>query len=93
MIDFGFLLDEHVSFALRALLQRHEPGLIIYPIGDPEAPPKGTPDFELLRWIAVNNCLLITDNRASMPRHLADHLVAGSICQGSSSCREKQPGR
>lgn len=46
----------------------------VFAIGDGVAPPKGTPDPEILNWIEANHCLLATNNRASMPTHLQDHI-------------------
>jgi hypothetical protein len=51
-------------------------------IGQPGAPPKGTPDSELLQWIEQHNYLLVTANRSSMPAHLRDHLSAGHHVPG-----------
>jgi hypothetical protein len=44
-------------------------------IGDPGAPAKGTLDPDLLRGCEDNESVLVTNNRKSMPGHLADHLA------------------
>ena len=43
-------------------------------VGEPETPPKGALDPEILDWCEETNFVLVTNNRISMPVHLADHL-------------------
>ncbi len=43
-----FLLDEHVPLILQALLEQTAPEMCVYAIGDGIAPPKGTPDPDIL---------------------------------------------
>jgi len=71
----GFLLDEHVPLAIQIQLEQQAPDVQIYAIGDDVAPPKGTPDADILVWIEAHRCMLITNNRASMPVHLQEHLA------------------
>ncbi len=78
----GFLFDEHVPSAIVAFLRRSDPNIPIYVIGIEPAPAKGTPDPDILHWIEVNGCYLITNNRASMPVHLKDHLASGERVPG-----------
>ncbi len=70
-----FLLDEHVPHVIRVQLEQMEPDIHVYAIGDDTAPPRGTPDPDILCWIEVHGCMLVTNNRASMPVHLQEHLV------------------
>ena len=42
----------------------------------------GTSDPDLLCWIEEHNCLLVTNNRASIPVHLSNHLAAGRHVPG-----------
>jgi len=77
-----FLLDEHLSRRLHKQLQRREPRMHIWAVGQPGAPPKGTSDSDLLLWIEQAGCLLVTRNRASMPVHLQAHLDAGHHVPG-----------
>jgi hypothetical protein len=51
-------------------------------IGDPGAPPRGTPDPDILVWCEAHGFILVTNNRASMPGHLASHLGAGRHVPG-----------
>ncbi len=77
-----FLLDEHIDPDLRRGILRSEPSIDPLRVGDPEAPPFGTLDPQLLRWLEVNQRLLITLNRRSMPGHLAVHHSAGGHTWG-----------
>ena len=78
----GYLLDEHLPRALKRALGLRGPGLEVWRIGDPGAPPRGTPDPVLLDWCETNNCILITNNRKSMPTHLAAHVERGRTIRG-----------
>ena len=82
MSDVGLLFDEHVARSLQEQLHQAEPQLRLFAVGDGIAPPLGTPDPGLLRWLEEHNCLLVTNNRSSMPGHLADHLAAGRHVPG-----------
>ena len=72
-----YLLDEHVSPRLQKALQRHSPDMVVWRIGDPGAPLLHSPDSEILIWCEEHGFSLITNNRASMPVHLREHLAAG----------------
>ncbi len=56
--------------------------MIVWKIGDPGLPPKGTPDPIILSWCEEQGFLLITNNRKSMPDHLAEHIKAGGHVPG-----------
>ena len=79
---FGLLLDEHAPWALYNSLLKAHPTLRIFRINDGIAPPNGTPDPILLKWCEANDCALVTDNRSSMPTHLAEHCRQGGHIQG-----------
>lgn len=68
------LLDENVDDLFGRELLRRETELTVWSVGAPGAPPKGTLDPDLLVWCEEHGFLLITNNRKSMPTHLADHL-------------------
>ncbi|HVS36898.1 MAG TPA: hypothetical protein VMS17_15165 [Gemmataceae bacterium] len=77
-----YLLDEHLPvWWPRAIVKRH-PSLTVWCIGDVGVPPRGTADPLILEWCEVNGFLLVTDNRASLPGHLADHLARGRHVAG-----------
>lgn len=86
-----FLLDENLSPKLRASLWRHSPLVDVLRVGDPEAPPLGTLDPDILRYLEHDQRALVTNNRISMPKHLQDHYAAGgqhwgvfSLTQGAT---------
>ena len=69
-----YLIDENLDPLYKAQLLLKKPGLVVYSIGDPGTPPKGTLDPEILCWCEENDFILVTNNRKSMPAHLAVHL-------------------
>jgi hypothetical protein len=77
-----YLLDEHIPPVYRAQLLRAEPGLTVWAIGDPGTPPLGSLDQQILAWCEEHGFLLVTNNRKSMPRHLAEHLAQGRHIPG-----------
>ena len=77
-----FLIDENISPEYRTQLLNHEPSLTVLAVGDEGAPPKSTPDPEILVWCEQHQFNLITNNRKSMPRHRDDHLAAGHHVPG-----------
>jgi len=82
MTASGFLIDENLPPIIAVQMRRHEPRIQALAVGQPGAPSKGTLDPQLLCWIEENDCLLVTNNRASMPGHLRDHLAAGKHIPG-----------
>lgn len=82
MSDIRYLLDENVNPLFRAELLKREPNLVVWKVGDPGAPPRGTPDPAILQWCEENAFILVTNNRRSMPQHLRDHLHEGRHVPG-----------
>ena len=82
MNNFQFLLDENIGHDLLDALTQHWPEMIVWAIGDPEAPRRKTPDPEILLWCETQQFALVTYNRASMPVHLKDHLAASHHISG-----------
>ena len=72
-----YFLDEHVSPSLKMAIHQYRPEIIVWRIGDPGTPPRGTLDPDILLWCETNGFSLVTENRGSMPIHLRDHLAAG----------------
>lgn len=68
-----FLLDENLSPRLKIAVLRLNPEIDILRIGDPSTPALGTLDPEVLQYLGLSQRLLVTDNRASMPKHLEEH--------------------
>jgi hypothetical protein len=77
-----FLLDEHLPHLIADELQRREPTLQALTIGEPDAPRRGTLDPEILVWAEAHGYLLVTNNRRSMPAHLAAYLASGHHVPG-----------
>ena len=82
MSRIRYLLDENVAPLFRIELVRREPAVVVWKIGDPGLPPRGTLDPEILRWCEEQDFLLVTNNRKSMPEHLAAHLETGRHVPG-----------
>lgn len=86
-----FLLDEHVNRAIQRQLRRLEPQIEVLAVGDPDAPSKGMPDSELLIWLEANRYILVTENRSTIPVHLAEHFAAGRHSPGVLWIRPNTP--
>ena len=89
MSQIKYLLDEHVDPALRTGLQRHWPEIEVWCIGDPAAPRRSTLDPDILLWCEQHPFILVTNNRASMPVHLTEHLAAGHHVPGIFQLSER----
>ncbi|MBW4493344.1 MAG: DUF5615 family PIN-like protein [Oscillatoria princeps RMCB-10] len=76
-MNLQYLIDENVNPLYPNQMRRREPNIVIKVVGESEAPPKSTLDPEILCWCEEHNFLLVTNNRTSMPVHLADHLAFG----------------
>ena len=77
-----FLLDEHIDRVIQRQLRRIDPRIDVLVVGDAFAPPAGTQDPELLIWAEEHTYLLVTEDRATIPNHLADHFAAGRHTAG-----------
>ncbi len=77
----GYLLDENVDVAYRDQLTARGSWSVRI-VGDGTAPPKRTIDPDILIWCEEHDFVLVTNNRRTMPRHLADHLAAGRRVPG-----------
>jgi Domain of unknown function (DUF5615) len=88
-MEVRYLLDENLSPEWRNQLLYHRPDLIVWMIGDPLAPPQGTLDPAILEWCEEHRFLLVTNNRKSMPQHLADHLALNRSIPGIIALRKK----
>jgi len=82
MSPLRYLLDENVDPLFANELIQRDPAPVVWRIGAPGTPPKGTPDPDLLIWCEVHGFVLVTNNRRSMPAHLQDHLSAGRHIPG-----------
>ena len=82
MSEIQYLLDENVVPAFRTALLQQAPTMVVWKVGEPGVPPKGTKDPEILDWCEENQFMLVTNNRKSMPDHLTDHLEKGRHIPG-----------
>ncbi len=72
-----FLLDECVPEFLADEIIRLEPVIEVHQVGHEPAPPKGTPDPELLIFAEKNQMTFVTRDKRTMPDHLKEHHTAG----------------
>jgi Domain of unknown function (DUF5615) len=86
-----FLLDENLPHRLKIALLRLNPQIDVLRVGEPEAPFIGTLDSEILVYLELSQRLLVTDNRSSMPGHLADHWSNGGHIWGLLWTRPATP--
>jgi hypothetical protein len=70
-----YLIDENVNPIYAAQLAKREPGIVVAKVGSSNTPSLGTLDPEILCWCEEYQFTLVTNNRTSMPVHLADHLA------------------
>lgn len=77
-----FLLDEHVPHALQSQLLRLDADIDVIAVGQPQAPPKGMLDPDILLWIERTGYILVTANRRTIPEHMHTHYAAGRRTPG-----------
>lgn len=70
--------------ALRDEIAKHAPDVIVRFVGEAAgaAPPLGTLDPAILRWCEREQFVLVTNNRRSMPEHLAAFAARGGRMPG-----------
>lgn len=81
-MQIKYLMDENLDPIYQIQLRRKEPDLVVWAIGDPNTPAKGTLDPDILLWCERYGFVLVTNNRSSMPVHLRDHLAQGHHIPG-----------
>jgi Domain of unknown function (DUF5615) len=77
-----YLIDENVNPSYSNQLRRLQPDLVVWSIGEPRTLPTGTLDPAILLWCEKFDFALVTNNRASMPIHLKEHLNEGRHIPG-----------
>ncbi|MFO0964437.1 MAG: DUF5615 family PIN-like protein [Gemmataceae bacterium] len=81
-----FLLDENQRGVLWHVIQRHNArGIDVLDavrVGDVPDLPLGSPDGAILVWAEREERILVSFDRSSLSRHLAEHLAAGHHCPG-----------
>lgn len=81
-MQIKYLMDENLAPIYQIQLRRKEPDLVVWAIGDPNTPPKGTLDPDILIWCEKYDFILVRNNRSSMPVHVIDHLAQGQHIPG-----------
>lgn len=77
-----YLMDENMNPLYLEQLRRRRPDLSVRGVGEVGTSPKGTLDPDILLWCEEYDCVLITNNRRSMPVHLSAHLATDHHCPG-----------
>lgn len=77
MSRLRFLLDENLAKAFKQAIISRSPEIDVLRVGDDFAPPTGTLDPDILRWLDIEQRLLVTNNRVSIPGHIVDHSADG----------------
>jgi len=86
-----FLFDEDTDPDLIDALWRREPALDALRVDWPEAPPAGTLDPELLIATESMGRMLVSNDKKTMPGHLAAHFAAGRHTHGVALLRQGFP--
>ncbi|MGB3670278.1 MAG: DUF5615 family PIN-like protein [Phormidesmis sp.] len=76
------MIDENLSPVYAEQLRRCNPDLVVRAVGKLGVPGTGTLDPEILKWCELNQFVLFTNNRASMPMHLRAHIAEGRHVPG-----------
>ncbi|NEP41814.1 MAG: hypothetical protein F6K35_22305 [Okeania sp. SIO2H7] len=77
-----YLMDENLDPIYQKQLRQKEPNLVVWAVGDPNTPPKGTLDPDIWIWCEGYDFILVTNNPSSMPVHLKEHLTQGCHIPG-----------
>jgi len=82
-----FVLDEHLrGGALWKAIQQHNSAGIdpidVIRVGDPNDLPNGSTDPEVLRWSWLNDRILVSLDRRTLPAHLAIHVQTNGRSPG-----------
>ena len=86
-----FLIDENLTRDIVVGVRKRDPSVDILRVGDAGAPPKGTLDSTILDFCEAEQRILITNDRSSMPAHIAAHQAAGKHIWGVLSTRTPRP--
>jgi hypothetical protein len=86
-----FLIDENPPPKLKTAIIRRYPDIDVLRVGDEGAPPLGTLDPDILHYLEDTQRALITDNRQSIPGHIADHFAENRHHWGIFEVRRDAP--
>jgi hypothetical protein len=77
MSTVSFLCDECVPDTLLAYLSQTEPGMVLLSVGLPGMPARGTKDPGVLMFAESMRLALLSQDKRTMPGHIAAHLASG----------------
>ncbi len=81
-----YLLDENIPSRIWRAIQRHNENdvdiLDVVCVGQFDDLPFHADDPSILRWAERQGRILITEDKSTMPAHLATHLDEGRHCPG-----------
>ncbi len=90
----AYVLDEHLRGPLWRAIGRHNSissnPIDVVRVGDVDMPPLGTLDSDLLIWSEANHRIIVTFDKGTMPKHLAEHLLSGNRVPGIFVIHEHQ---
>jgi hypothetical protein len=76
-VTIKFLVDENQPRDLIVAIKRLDRAIDTLHVVDLGGPGMGASDPAILRYCEVEQRMLVTDNRSTMPEHERDHLAAG----------------
>lgn len=91
MSRIRFLFDEDTDPDLIDALLRREPTADALRVGEAGAPPLGTLDPDVLSAAEAQGRLLVSNDKRTMPGHLADHFANGHHTHGVALLRQGFP--
>jgi hypothetical protein len=94
-VPLSYVLDEHLRGPLWHAIGQHNAAgaslLDVVRVGDPPDLPLGSKDPDILLWAERCGRVLVTNDRATMATHLANHLKAGHHSPGVLVLRPNMP--
>ena len=96
-MPLSYLFDENLRGPLWNFVLRHNRSglnpIDVVQIGDSDVLALGTGDAEILLWAQRHGRILVSVDRGTMSKHLADHLAAGHHSPGVFTVRTEFPLR
>ena len=77
-----FLFDEHMTLSLAGAVHSLESSVVIHAVGQPSAPPKRTPDPDILEYAQLAGAIVVTLDKSTMIKFAVDRIVARSPMAG-----------
>jgi hypothetical protein len=80
--QIAYLFDEHTPSSIAGALLSMEPAVVVLAVGQPGAPPKRTPDPDLLEFAYAQGLVILSFDKRTMPGHIRDRLASGNHIAG-----------